>query len=170
MHTVLVHPKNMSGRFENLTLLEEYLEGEDKDYPVIRKEGDKRIWCPQSTSSFHPHGEEIGDLYKAWDHLTFAFVIPGDTDGISIPDEDLLQWIGKVTFHDIARVILTPDKGNDKKAVAMTKLKYSVKDRPGEKWKKLRERISICEELEEEKKRWEELRNKPKRMLFQGTD
>ena len=96
-HTLLVHPKTreFSELFKDLPLMDEYLEIQGKD-GVIKGIGGKWFWCPQSTSIFHPESKPSECKYKAWDQLTFAFLIPEEREwkkceGIKIPDED---WEG----------------------------------------------------------------------------
>ena len=101
-HTILVHPENptLSEVFKDLPLMDEYLESQKEDPVIIKGTEDEWIWCPQSTSVIHP---EPGK-FKAWDHVTFAFLIPEGCKGIKIPEEDLERLLGKVTLHSVTKV------------------------------------------------------------------
>ena len=120
-HTILVHPKTpeFSELFKDLPLMDEYLEIQGTD-GVIKGIGGKWFWCPQSTSIFHPESKPSECKYKAWDQLTFAFLIPEEREGkkcagIKIPDEDWEGLIEKVTLHDVkAGKNLSPSKAETK--------------------------------------------------------
>ena len=142
-HTILVHPKTpkFSEIFKDLPLIDKEdeekrealpskdedqeatemnLESEEED-TVIKRKGDKLTWRPQSTSIFQSGPE----THKAWDQLTFAFLIPEEPgekmcDGIKIPDEDLIELIRKMTLHDVSKFTdHSPDKGAQTKYEAM---------------------------------------------------
>ena len=101
--------------------MDEYLESQEED-PVIKGIGDEWIWCPQSTAIFHPKSSDFDKKYKAWDHVSFAFLIPEDCKGIRIPDEDWGELIGQVSIHDVQQYTnLSPDKSSDTKYEAIIK-------------------------------------------------
>ena len=110
MHIVLVHPTNMEGEFNDLQTLDDYMTKEPN--PVVKRDGAQLIWHPQSTSIRHPDLEwykywfkvnkdeikprmqeekKYKSKLKQWDHLTFAFLIPEDRDGIRISSEVLMK-------------------------------------------------------------------------------
>ena len=112
MHTVLVHPDNMSSVFQELPTLDEHMK--KAPYPVVQNtDQDHMVWCPQSTSMRYPESISVADnkSYKHFDHLAFAFLVPDGTDGIDIPSEILIQ---NLVVNNISTTDKSPAKAESK--------------------------------------------------------
>ena len=129
MHTILIHPEELSEVFKDLPLMDKYLGGiENPDQAVIKQNRSTWIWCPQSTSNIHPDSKKKDMKFKAWDHLTFAFLIPEDCEGIQLVDEDLKELVLNISLHSVPE---TCNLSSDKRSVTKyTALKWLASEAP----------------------------------------
>ena len=110
MHTILVHPKDekFEKEFGHLQTMEDYMTDNKGSYPVVKEVDGKWMWCPQSTSTIHPNTTKGKKIFKSWDYLTFAFLIPDGCEGIGVPKKDLIQ---NLSFQRISETNLSQDEG-----------------------------------------------------------
>ena len=129
MHTILIHPEELSEAFKDLPLMDEYVKGIENRDPVIKQNRSAWIWCPQSTSNIHPDSKKKDMKFKAWDHVTFAFLIPDDCDGIQLVDEDLKELVLNISLHNVSE---TCNLSSDKSTVSnkYTALKWLASEAP----------------------------------------